>query len=141
MTLAATATKLNKPAIGSIWRQAGIAAVVAAVSNGILFFVGSAFNGFPQDVLTPMGQPISLVLVVIMSIVPILLGAVGYTILSRITDRANLIFTIITAVIFVAMIYSPIPMLDLGGPMLMVILLEIMHAVVAGAAVYFLTRS
>lgn len=138
MTIAATQPK---PAIGSIWRNAVIGAVVAAVINAVLFFVGAAMGGFPQNVITPAGQPITVVPVILFSIVPILLGAVGYTILSRFTNRANLIFTIVTVVIFIAMIYSPIPLLQVGAPMLMVILLEIMHVVVAGAAIYFLTRS
>ncbi|RIK29801.1 MAG: hypothetical protein DCC55_37775 [Chloroflexi bacterium] len=136
MTIAAPATK---PSLATIWRSGVLAAAVSAVGNAMLYFVGAALGGFPTDVLTPLGYPITVAPVLIMSIVPVLLGALGYTILSRLPVNPNLWFTVITVVIFVAMFFNPLSLP--GAPALMIVLLEVMHVVTAGSAVYFLTRS
>jgi len=134
-----TAISQPKPALGAIWRNGLIAAVVATVINAILFVVGAAMGGFPSDVLTPMGVPITLPTVLLMSVVPILIGALGYTILSRITANPARWFTILTIIILILMFVTPLQLA--AAPTLMVVLLEIMHLVVGGAAIYFLTRS
>jgi hypothetical protein len=136
MTIAASPVKSS---VGAIWRNGLIAAVVSAVVNAVLYFVGGALGGFPADVITPMGQPITIVAVLLMSIVPVLLGTLGYTILTRLPINANLWFTIIVAVVFLAMFMGPLQLP--GAPVLMKLLLEVMHVVTAGATVYFLTRS
>jgi hypothetical protein len=138
MTIAATPTK---PSIGTIWRNGVIATVVAAVINAVLYFIGSALGGFPTSVITPMGLPITVAPVITMSVATILIGTLVYTVLSRITANPNRWFTIVTAIVFLVMIYSPIPLLSVGAPMLMIVLLEVMHVVAAASAVYFLTRS
>jgi len=134
-----TAISQPKPALSAIWRNGGIAAIVAAVVNAILFILGSAAGGFPASVLTPMGVPIMLTAVLLMSIVPILIGTLGYTILSRITTNPGRWFTILTVIILIVMFVTPLQLA--AAPILMVVLLEIMHLVVGGAAIYFLTRS
>lgn len=136
MTLAAPTTK---PSVATIWRNGAMATAVSAVGNAILYFVGAALGGFPTDVLTPLGYPITLAPVLIMSIVPVLLGTIAYTILTRLPVNPNLWFTIITGVIFIAMFFNPFTLA--GAPALMIVLLEVMHVVTAGAAIYFLTRS
>jgi hypothetical protein len=138
MTSVATPTK---PAIGAIWRKGVIAAIVGAVINALLYVIGAALGGFPTSVLTPLGQPITLVTVIIMSVVTILAGALVYTVLSRITANPNRWFIIVTAIVFIVMIYSPITLMSVGAPLLRIVLLELMHVVAAASAVYFLTRS
>ena len=134
-----TAISQPKPALSAIWRNGAIAAIVAAVINAILFIVGGAAGGFPASVLTPMGVPITLPTVLLMLIVPILIGALGYTVLSRITTNPGRWFTILTVIILILMFVTPLQLA--AAPTLMVVLLEIMHLVVGGAAIYFLTRS
>lgn len=134
-----TAISQPKPALSAIWRNGVIAAIVAAVINAILFILGSAAGGFPASVLTPMGVPIMLTAVLLMSIVPILIGTLGYTILSRITTNPGRWFTILTVIILIVMFVTPLQLA--AAPILMVVLLEVMHLVVGGAAIYFLTRS
>ena len=129
-----------KPSIATIWRNGITAAVVAAVINVILYFIGAALGGFPQNVITPMGQPITAVPVIMMSVITILAGTLGYTILSRITANPNRWFVIATAIIFILMIFTPFSLQSAGAPMLMVILLEIMHVVAAGIAVWVLGK-
>lgn len=136
MTIAAPAAK---PSAATIWRNGVIAAAVSAVVNAIFYLVGAALGGFPSIVLTPMGTSITLVPVLIMSIVPVLLGTLAYQILTRLNVNANLWFVVITAAVFIAMFPGPLGIS--GAPTLMVVLLEVMHVVTAGAAVYFLTRS
>jgi hypothetical protein len=109
------------------------------VVNAILYLVGAALGGFPSTVLTPLGAPITLAPVLIMSIVPVLLGTLAYQILTRLPVKANLWFVVITAVVFIVMFPGPLGIP--GAPTLMIVLLEVMHVVTAGAAVYFLTRS
>jgi hypothetical protein len=136
MTVTASSVK---PSTGAIWRNGLIATVVSAVGNAILFLVGAALGGFPSDVLTPMGQPITIAPVLLLSIVPVLLGTLAYWLLNRLPINANLWFTVVVAVAFLAMFPGPLGIV--GAPMLMKVLLEVMHVVTAGAAVYFLTRS
>ena len=137
----AVALTQPKPAIGRIWRNGLTAAVVAAVINAILFYIGVAAGDFPASVITPMGEPITVVAVVFMSILTIVLGTIGYTVLSRLTANPNRWFMIATAIVFIVMFISPIQLQSAGASLLMVVLLEIMHVVAAGAAIYFLTRS
>ncbi|HMN30180.1 MAG TPA: DUF6069 family protein [Caldilineaceae bacterium] len=138
MTTVATSTR---PTTSAIWRNGLLATAVSAVVNAVLYLVGSALGGFPSDVITPLGYPVTLVPVLVMSIVPVLLGTLAYWLLTRFTDRANRWFIILVAVVFVAMFFGPPDLRSAGAPMLMVVLLEVMHVVTAGAAIYFLTRS
>jgi MFS-type transporter involved in bile tolerance (Atg22 family) len=138
-TIMSTLATTSKSSTGAIWRGGLIAAVVSAVVNAILFLIGAALGGFPESVISPLGYPITIGVVVIMSIIPVLLGTVAYWLLRRYTNRANLWFGLIVAVVFIGMFSGPLQLP--GAPLLMIVLLEIMHVVTAGAAVYFLTRS
>jgi predicted Na+-dependent transporter len=138
MTIAASPVK---PAAGTIWRNGALAAVVAAVVNAILYFVGAGLNAFPQDVMTPAGEPITLVPVLLFTIVPIVLGTLAYTILSRFTNRAYQWLVVISLIIFVAMIYTPFSLRSAGATPLMIAFLEILHIPPVAALLYFLRRA
>jgi len=128
-----------KPALVAIWRNGLIAAIVAAVINAILFYIGAAAGGFPASVLTPMGVPITVMPVIIATVLGIVVGTLGYAILSRFTTNPNRWFTIVAIVVLLLMVYNPFTLV--GAPVLMIALLQIMHLVAGGAALYFLTRS
>jgi hypothetical protein len=134
-----TAISQSKPGLGAIWRNGVIAAVVAAVINAILFYIGAAAGGFPTSVLTPMGVPITISTVLVATVVGILVGTLGYTILSRLTTNPNRWFTILAVIVLVLMVYNPFTLP--GAPVLMIAILQIMHLVAGGAAIYFLARS
>ena len=136
MTTASTPTK---PTIGAIWRNGLIAAVVAAAINAVLYFIGAAMGGFPPDVLTTMGTSITVVPVVLFTVVSILAGTLVYTILNWLTKNPNRWFTILAVVVLILMAYTPFTLP--GAPMLMNLLLQVMHLVAGGAAIYFLRRS
>ncbi|MCX6046205.1 MAG: DUF6069 family protein [Chloroflexi bacterium] len=129
----------TKPTIGVIWRNGIMAAVIAAVVNGILFLIGSAAGAFPSSVITPMGVPITIGAVVLMSAVGVLVGTLVYTIFSRFSARSGRWFTIVAVIVLLLMAYSPFSLA--GAPTLMILFLEIMHLVAGGAAIYFLTRA
>ena len=130
----------TKPAIGAIWRNGVIAAVIAAVLNAILYLVGAATGNMPQTVLTPMGQPITIAPMIIMSILPLLIGALAYTILTRFVNNplANRIFVIVSILLLIGMAFSPLQLPT--APLGMIVILEVAHLVAGGALIYSLTR-
>lgn len=127
-----------KPTTGAIWRNGGIAALVATIVNAILYYAGRGIGAFPLDFITPMGQPITIVTVVLMTVVTILGGALLYRLLVRFTANPNRWFIIATIIVFVLFLPGPITLA--GAPVSMMIILELMHVVTAGAAIYYLTR-
>ena len=133
----------SKPPIARIWFSGILAAIVSAVVNILLFFVGAAIGAFPSDLLIPSiggtAAPMTVVPVALMSVLPILVATLVYTVLSRFTDNPNRWFNILAAIVFIAMLVTPftIP----GAPTVTIILLEIMHVVTAVAAVYCLNRA
>ena len=134
-----TASIQTKPSISAVWRNGLIAAVVAAVVNGVLFFIGAAMGAFPDSVLTPMGTPITVVPVVLSTVVGVLLGTLAYTILNWLTKNPNRWFLILAVLVLIVTAYNPFTLA--GAPTLMIVFLELMHLVAGGAAIYFLRRS
>jgi hypothetical protein len=131
---------IEKPAIGSIWRNGIIAAVAVAVVNALIYLLGAATGNMPQDVLTPQGTPITLALMVIMSIVPLLIGTFAYMILTRFTAKplANRIFVVVSILLLILMAISPLQLA--GAPIGMVVILEVVHLIAGGVLIYALTR-
>ena len=119
----------QKPSVGSLAVTGGIAAVVAAVINAVLFLVGNALGAFPEDVLTPLGEPISLVPVVLMTIVGGIAATVGYIVLTRFLSvrNAKIALWVIGALVLFGMFFSPLGLE--GMPALGIFLLEVMHFV------------
>ena len=134
----ATITSQATPSTQTIWRNGITAAAVAAGVNALLYFVGSALGGFPADVLTPSGLPVTVAPVVIMSAVLILIGTAVYWLLCRFVANPNRWFTIVAVLVLVVMAYGPFTLPN--APTLMIVLLEIMHLVAGGTAIYCLTQ-
>jgi hypothetical protein len=128
-----------KPALAAIWRKGITAAIVAAVVNMVLYFIGSALGAFPSDVITPIGEPITVASVAMMSVLPLLIGTLGYTILNWLTTNPNRWFTIVAIIVLIVMAYSPFTLP--GAPMIMNLFLQVMHLVAGGSLIYFLTRT
>lgn len=113
------------------WRQGLTAAGIAAVINTILYVTGSALGGFPADVITPMGTPITLAAVILASTAPLVVGTLVYTLLNRWTTNPNRWFTILAFLVLLAFVPGPLTLPN--APMLMIVLLEVMHLVAGGA--------
>ncbi|GBL37114.1 hypothetical protein EMGBD1_08010 [Anaerolineaceae bacterium] len=137
--MSTTTVARPKLSMNTTWRKGLTAAAFAAVINTVLYVAGSALGGFPAEVITPMGTPITLVAVILASIAPLLVGTVVYTLLNRWTTNPNRWFTIIAILVLLAFVPGPLTLPN--APMLMIVLLEVMHLVAGGALLYFLTRT
>lgn len=127
-----------KPNPGRVFQAGLTAAVLAAVVNALIYLIASSMGFFPSSVLTPVGQPFSIAPVIIVSVIASLGAALVYALLVRFVSNPNRIFLWVAAVVFVFMFFNPF-MLK-GAPAGMLVSLEIMHVVVAGSAIYLLTR-
>ena len=114
------------------------AAVGAVLVNVLLYFAGAALGAFPASVQV-QGQPFSVIPVVIFSFVPVLVAALVFALLVRFTAQPKRVFYIVAAVIFVLMFFTPftIP----AAPAVTVVVLELMHVVVAAAAIWAVRRA
>ncbi len=130
-----------KPSAGGVIKNGAIAGVIGVVVNAILYFIGSAMGAFPETVLNPAGQPITLVPVIIVTLIGAIAGTLGYLILSRfmVKPLANRWFTILAVIILIGMAFTPFSLP--GAPTSMIVFLEIMHVVIGGALIYFLPKS
>ena len=132
-------SQVNKPTLGTVWRNGLIAIVVAAVVNAVLYFIGAALGWIPDTVLTPMGVPVTIVQVVASTVVALVVATIVYSILNRFTSNPNRWFTIIAVVVLVVSAVSPLTLP--GAPVMMIVMLELMHVVAGVAAIYFLRQS
>jgi hypothetical protein len=137
--MTAVASQASKPTLGTIWRNGLIAIVVAVVGNAVLYFIGAALGWIPNTVLTEMGQPITIVLVVASTIVALVVATIVYSILNRFTSNPNRWFMIIAVIVLVVSAMRPLSLP--GAPVMMIVVLEVMHLVAGIAAIYFLPQS
>ena len=124
------------------YRRLGVGALVAAVGavlvNVGLYFAGRALGAFPPSVQV-QGEPFSVIPVVIFSFVPVLVAALVFALLARFVARPKRVFYIVAVVVFVLMFFTPftIP----AAPAVTVVVLELMHVVVAAAALWAVRRA
>lgn len=128
----------QKVSLGRILQAGLMAGVVAAVVNVVIFLIGSAMGFFPSSVITPAGQPLSLAPVIMMSLIPSIVAGGVYALIARFARNPSQIFLWVAAAVFVLMFFGPFSIK--GATTGMIVSLEIMHVVVAGLCVYFLTR-
>ena len=121
-------------------KNGAIAGVSAAGINALMFYVGSAVGCFPPTAVVQGQGPIGIANVLLMSVLPCIIGAVIFALLCRFTSNAVRIFQIVTGVVFALFLTGPITGIT-GVATREIVLLEVMHLVVAGACVYFLTIS
>ena len=132
-------TEDPKPTIAQTARTGLTAAVAAVVINALLFLIGSIFT-FPDDALTPLGEPVGLAPVIVVSAVGGIAATVGYMVLLRFLTKtnANRVMWAFTVLVLIAMFRNPFGIENV--PMAEVVILEIMHFV-AALPVFALTRS
>jgi hypothetical protein len=113
---------------------------VAVVVNATLFFIFSALGVISDQILIqPANQPITIVPVVMASIVPSIVATLFFMALTRFTKQPVKIFGMIALVLVVLSFASPfsIPNVTIA----MAVGLNVMHAVVAGAIYWALSKS
>lgn len=131
----------TKPSLGGIFKNGAIAGGAALIGNAVLYLVSAALGWFPPDVLSPMGEPITLAPVLGMTLFGAIAGTIGYLVLSRFLTKAqaNRWFTILAVIVLVLMVATPLGLT--GAPVMQIVVLEIMHLVIGGALIYFLPKS
>jgi hypothetical protein len=116
-----------------------LAGLVAALINGILFFVFQGVGVITDRVLLPNNEPMTLMPIMIFSLIPPVLGSVAYYLLARFTTNGYRYFTIIAVVLLILSFANPffgIP--DVTVPY--AIALNVMHVVVVAVLLYSLKK-
>ncbi|GAB3641669.1 DUF6069 family protein [Spirosoma arcticum] len=111
---------------------APLAGLIAAAVNAVLFYIGTATGAIPASLIIPnAGQPLTVIPVIVASFVPAIAAGLLLALLNRFTKRPLRIFNIIAIILLVLSFSSPfsIPNVPVG----MVVILNLMHVVVAGA--------
>ena len=124
------------------YRRLSVSTLVAAGSalliNVALYFLGDLFGAFPPSVQA-QGQPFSVIPVILFSFFPVVIASLVFWLLARFTARPKRIFYIVAIVIFALMIFTPFTLA--GALTLTLVILELMHVVVAGGAVWAVSRA
>jgi Family of unknown function (DUF6069) len=127
--------------VSTFLKNAAIAGAIAAVINAVLFFIFRAMGIFTDDILlqTPQGaQPLGFIPVLISSFVPSLIAGVVCWLMMRYIPNGKLIFQILATVLLALSFFSPSNAAP-NAPMSFLIGINILHTVVAGVVIYFLT--
>jgi hypothetical protein len=129
----------TRPSIGAILRAGAVGIVVAAALNSILYFVATTIGALP--VMASMGQPITLIPVLIFTVGGGIAATILYLILTRFFEqpRANTIFLVVASLVLIGMAFTPITGI-LNPTVTTVLMLESMHGVAALAPMSTLTK-
>ena len=115
----------------SALKAAGLAGLIAAVINFLVYYAARLIIGGPL-VVDPPGpppeSPLPVVVVIVASIVPALGAGLVYWGLDRFLPNPNRVFLIVSAVVFIAFMFNPI---TAAATSAVGWTLEIMHGVVA----------
>ena len=128
--------KLKFNAIFMMGLKAGAASIIL---NAILFYAFHAAGVLTDDIMIQPGQPLTIVPVLMSSLVPSLIGACVYFLFDKFSKNGWRNFRILALVLFVVTLANPfmgIPGVTTGYA----VVLDLMHAVVAGSLVYFLSK-
>ena len=138
-TLTQPTTKPAKPTIGAVLQAGAVGILIAAVLNLILYFVGTAIGALPA--MSSMGQPITLITVLIFTIGAGIVATLLYLVLTRFLapGRANTIFLVIASLVLIGMAFTPITGI-VGPTVATVLVLETMHLATALPPMTTLTR-
>lgn len=118
---------------------APLAGLIAAAINAVLFYVGTATGAIPANLIIPnAGQPLSIIPVIVASFVPAIAAGLLLALINRFTKQPLRIFNIIAIILLVFSFSSPfsIPNVPVG----MIVILNLMHVVVAGAVLLMFNR-
>ncbi len=119
-----------------LW-AAPLAAVVAAVANAILYFIGDALGAFPDSVTVAGDRPMSVAPVIISSIVGVLGGAAVSALIGRFARRPISVFRVVAGVVLLLSFAQPFFIAGAGFGYRAGLIL--MHVVAAAIAVGMLT--
>jgi hypothetical protein len=128
----------HRPSLRPLLTAGLLAAVLSGVVNAVLYWLANAFGIWSTQVVTPMGQPILLSSVALLSFAPPLVAAVLAWALMRWVPRGRSVFVLVSLAVLALFVLPP---LQLGAPAAMVAFLELMHLVVAGLTLGLVLRA
>ena len=128
----------GRVAWGRLVLVALLAAVAAAVANGVVYLAAAAAGAMPQDVVVNGQGPITLPIVAAASVQGAVAAAVVYALLCRFARRPVRVFRVVAAVVLVLSFVTPFTIPG-GAPVPMILALEAMHVVAAAVVVGLLT--
>lgn len=132
-------TQETKTSFGKIILFSLAAGLISTVINLILFFIGKAAGFFPDTVLIPnQNAPLNFVNFIISSIVPSLVAGLVMGLIYKFAKKPKKVFNIISIVLVLLSFINPffIP----GAPIMMAVMLNLMHIVVAGNLMYIFNK-
>lgn len=132
-------TQETKTSFGKILGLSLVAGLISTIINVILFFIGKAAGFFPDTVLIPnQNAPLNFVNFIISSIVPSLLAGLVMGLIYRFIKNSKKVFNIISIVLVIFSFANPffIP----AVPIMMAVMLNLMHLVVAGNLIYVFNK-
>lgn len=130
-------TKLNlKQSIST----ALIAALLAASTNSILFFIFHKAAIITDDIFVGPNMPMSVLPIIIASVIPTIIAGFVFFLLEKYTNNGFKIFTILSIIILIFSFSNPFMMIP-GVTLSYGLALCVMHIVVIAFLLYFLNRS
>lgn len=122
----------------ALLRAGLIAGVAITAVNVALYAALRASGGWSLQALTPMGVPIDIWSVLLLSFVPPLLGAALLGTLDRLMPRASSVFVAVAAMVYLLFLFPP---LDMGAPVSMIAALQVMNVVAVVTGVVLILRA
>lgn len=114
------------------------AGIVSIALNAILFYAFHAAGVLTDDIKIQEGQSLTIAPVIMSSLVPSLIGACVFFLFERFSNNGWRNFRILALILFVVTLANPfmgIPGVTIG----FAAVLDLMHVVVAGSLMYFLS--
>ena len=105
------------------------AGITSAIINIVLFFASKGLGAFPDTVFIDKDTPLTALPLLISSVMPSLVAGIVMWLLHRYSKNSKKIFTIIAVILTLLFFYPPFTIPNV--PMIMAIMLNVMHIVVA----------
>ncbi|MEM1260368.1 MAG: DUF6069 family protein [Bacteroidota bacterium] len=116
------------------------ACLSGGIVNTLLFFIGTGTGVIPETVaISPDGKALALPPVVLASVVPVLVAALLFYLMSLFMASHRRWFLVIAVVVLLLSFITPFGIENV--PFGMALLLNSMHLVVAASVLYFFTRT
>jgi hypothetical protein len=126
----------QKVKLSKVLTYALIAALVSAIFNAVLFYIGVGIGFMDSTIVVPgANQPITIVPVVISSIIPTIISALVLLGFNLFLNKPLKVFNILALVLLVLSFVNPFLAIP-NIPIMMGVWLNLMHVVVAGVVVY-----
>lgn len=123
----------------NIIRNGFIGISIASIANGLLYLFSTTFT-FPPDAITPMGDPVTLIHVLVSTLIGGLGAILVYFLLTRFLTQptGRRVMWVLTVLVLIGGFYGPFDIKNV--PVSEIVVLEIMHLVAGLAPVYLLTK-